>query len=76
MSDQPKHIPFDSVQELIFHIDASQTILDRLKSTIELWNGSEDVKKEQLEEHLTKSLQVLNDGFVNIILSIQQGYIK
>lgn len=76
MIDQPKHIPFNSVQELIFHIDASQSLLDRLKSTIELWDGSEDAKKEQLEEHLTKSLQVLNDGFVNMILSIQQGYIK
>ncbi len=72
MSDQPKHIPFDSVQELIFHIDVSKTLLDRLKSTIELWEESEGDKKEQLEEHLTKSLQVLNDGFVNMILSIQQ----
>jgi hypothetical protein len=76
MTDQPKHIPFYSVQELLFHIDASNSLLDRLKSTIELWEESEDYKKEQIEEHLIKSLQVLNDGFVNMILSIQQGYIK
>ncbi len=74
MSDQPKHISFDSVQELFFHIDVSKTLLDRLKSTIELWEESEGDKKEQLEEHLTKSLQVLNDGFVNMIISIQKGY--
>ena len=74
MSDQPKHIPFDSVQELIFHIDVSKTLLDRLKSTIELWEESEGDKKKQLEDHLTKSLQVLNDGFVNMIISIQKGY--
>lgn len=76
MSDQTNYIPFNSVQELLFHIDASQTLLERLKSTIELWDKSEGDKKEQSEEHLTKSLQVLNDGFVNMILSIQQGYLK
>jgi hypothetical protein len=36
---------------------------------------SEGAKRDELENHITKSLLVLNDGFVNMILSIQQGYI-
>jgi hypothetical protein len=76
MIEQPKHIPFNSLQELQFHIDASKALMDRLKLTIELWHESEGDKKEKLEEHITKSLEVLNDGYINMILSIQQGYIK
>ncbi len=76
MSEQPKHIPFNSVEEMIFHIDASTILLERLKSTIELMDKSEGAKRVELENHITKSLLVLNDGFVNMILSIQQGYIQ
>ncbi len=76
MIEQTKHIPFNSVQELQFHIDASKILMDRLKSTIELWYESEGDKKEKLEDHITKSLEVLKDGYINMILSIQQGYIK
>ena len=54
MIDQPKHIPFNTVLELQFHIDASKALMDRLKSTIELWQDSEGDKKEKLEEHITK----------------------
>jgi hypothetical protein len=76
MSEQPKHIPFNSVEEILFHIDASTILLERLKSTIELMDKSEGAKRDELENHITKSLLVLNDGFVNMILSIQQGYIS
>jgi hypothetical protein len=76
MSDQPKHIPFYSIQEMVFHIDTSTLLLERLKSTIELMDNSEGEKRHELENHITKSLLVLNDGFVNMILSIQQGYIQ
>ncbi len=76
MSDQPKYIPFYSIQEMVFHIDTSTLLLERLKSTIELMDNSEGAKRDELENHITQSLSVLNDGFVNMILSIQQGYIK
>ena len=76
MSDQPKYIPFYSIQEMVFHIDTSTLLLERLKSTIELMDNSEGAKRDELENHITQSLSVLNDGFVNMILSIQQRYIK
>jgi hypothetical protein len=76
MSEQTKHIPFNSVEEMIFHIDASTLLLERLKSKIELMDNSEGAKRDELENYITKSLLVLNDGFVNMILSIQQGYIQ
>ena len=75
MNEQPKHIPFYSIQEMVFHIDASTLLLERLKSKIELMDNSEGAKRDELENHITQSLSVLNDGFVNMILSIQQGYI-
>ena len=72
MSNQAKNILFNSTEELIFHIDASTILLERLKSTIELMDKSDGDKKIELENHITKSLQILNDGFVNMILSIQK----
>ncbi len=72
---QPKHIPFNNAEEILFHIDASTLLLERLKSKIELMDNSEGNKRDELENHITKSLLLLNDGFVNMILSIQQGYI-
>ena len=76
MSNQPKHIPFYSAQEMIFHIDASTLLLERLKSTMELLDQSKGDERDELENHITKSLLILNEGFVNIILSIEQGYIQ
>jgi hypothetical protein len=76
MIEQPKHIPFNSVEEMIFHIDASTLLLERLKSTMELMDQSRGDERDELENHVTKSLVILNDGFVNMILSIEQGYIQ
>jgi hypothetical protein len=76
MSNQTKHIPFYSVQEMILHIDASTLLLERLKSTMELMDQSRGDERDELENHVTKSLVILNDGFVNMILSIEQGYIQ
>ncbi|MCX6189459.1 MAG: hypothetical protein NTW54_07650 [Bacteroidetes bacterium] len=75
-NQQPKHLPFHSAEEVLFHIDASTILLERLKSRIELMDKSEGYKRVELENHITKSLSILNDGFVNMILSIQQGYIQ
>jgi hypothetical protein len=76
MSNQPKHIPFYNTQEMIFHIDASTLLLERLKSTMELLDQSKGDERDELENHITKSLLILNEGFVNMILSIEQGYIQ
>jgi hypothetical protein len=76
MIEQPKHIPFNSVEEMILHIDASTLLLERLKSTMELMDQSRGDERDELENHVTKSLLILNDGFVNMILSIEQGYIQ
>ncbi len=76
MSNQTKHIPFNSVEEMIFHIDASTLLLERLKSTMELMDQSRGDERDELENHVTRSLLTLNDCFVNMILSIEQGYIQ
>jgi hypothetical protein len=76
MSNQTKHIPFNSVEEMIFHIDASTLLLERLKSTMELMDQSRGDERDELENYVTRSLLILNDGFVNMILSIEQGYIQ
>ncbi len=76
MSNQTKHIPFYCVQEMVFHIDASTLLLERLKSTMELLDQSKGDERDRLENLITKSLLILNEGFVNMILSIEQGYIQ
>jgi hypothetical protein len=61
---------------MILHIDASTLLLERLKSTMELMDQSRGDTRDELENYVTKSLVILNDGFVNMILSIEQGYIQ
>jgi hypothetical protein len=61
---------------MILHIDASTLLLERLKSTMELMDQSRGDTRDELENHVTRSLLTLNDGFVNMILSIEQGYIQ
>jgi hypothetical protein len=43
---------------------------------MELMDQSRGDERDELENHVTKSLLILNDGFVNMILSIEQGYIQ
>jgi hypothetical protein len=61
---------------MLFHIDASTLLLERLKSTMELMDQSRGDERDELENYVTRSLLILNDGFVNMILSIEQGYIQ
>lgn len=60
---------------MLIHIEASTVLLNRIKASIELWDKHEGGNDCEIEAHVIKSLQVLNDGFVNMILSIQQDYI-
>lgn len=75
MSEQTKHIPFNSVEEMIFHIDMSNILMEKIKARIKQL-GSADESKEAIENYITDSLKVLVDGYVNIILSIEQGYVE
>ena len=72
---QPKHIPFNNAEEMIFHIDISNILTEKIKVRIKQL-GSADESKERIENYITDSLKVLVDGYINMILSIEQGYIE
>ena len=72
---QPKHIPFNNAEEMIFHIDISNILTEKIKVRIKQL-GSADESKERIENYIIYSLKVLVDGYINMILSIEQGYIE
>lgn len=74
--DEIKYIPFTNTDELRLHLDISQLLIDKLKENIELMPSANDTNREQIEESIVNSFNVLIDGFVNAVLSIQQGYIE
>jgi hypothetical protein len=75
-NQEVKYIPFTNTDELRVHLDISQLLIDKLKENIELIPSANDTNREQLEESIVNSFNVLIDGFVNAVLSIQQGYIE
>lgn len=75
-NQEVKYIPFTNTDELRVHLDISQLLIDKLKENIELLPSANDTNREQLEESIVNSFNVLIDGFVNAVLSIQQGYIE
>lgn len=75
-NQEVKYIPFTNTDELRVHLDISQLLIDKLKENIELMPSANDSNREQLEESIVNSFNVLIDGFVNAVLSIQQGYIE
>ncbi len=75
-NQEVKYIPFTNTDELRVHLDISQLLIDKLKENIELMPRANDSNREQLEESIVNSFNVLIDGFVNAVLSIQQGYIE
>ena len=68
-----KHVPFNNVNELEFHLDASIMLIERLKETLNLMCKCDGINREELDESVTNSIHVLIDGFATAILSIQQG---
>ena len=72
---QSKHIPFTTKEEMIFHIEMSYILTEKIKTRIKQL-GSADESKERIENYITESLKVLVDGYINMILSIEQGYIE
>jgi hypothetical protein len=76
MSNPKQHIPFNNVQELVFHIDMSNLLIEKVKNRIEQLPILQEEDRERVESYITESLTVLIDGYTNMILSIQQSYIK
>jgi hypothetical protein len=76
MSNPKQHIPFNNVQELVFHIDMSNLLVEKVKNRIEQLPILQEEDREKVENYITESLTVLIDGYTNMILSIQQSYIK
>jgi hypothetical protein len=72
---QPKHIPFTTKEEMIFHIEMSYILTEKIKTRIKQL-GSADESNGRIENYITDSLKVLVDGYVNMVLSIEQGYIQ
>jgi hypothetical protein len=75
MTEPSKHIPFNSIQEINFHIDMSQILEQKIKEAINQLPAATNANKEQLENYITASLNVLIDGYVNMLLSLEQGYV-
>ena len=76
MSNPKQHIPFNNVQELVFHIDMSNLLVEKVKNRIEQLPILQEEDREKVENYITESLTVLIDGYTNMILSNQQSYIK
>ena len=74
--EEVKYVPFNNVNELEFHFDASIMLIERLKETVYLINQCNGRNREELETSAIKSMHVLIDGFVNAILSIQKGHME
>jgi hypothetical protein len=53
----------------------SNVLMEKIKARIKQL-GSADVSNELIENYITDSLKVLVDGYINMILSIQQGNVE
>ena len=73
---QPKHIPFTTKEEMIFHIEMSYILTEKIKTRIKQLGSADESKEERIANYITDSLKVIIDGYINMILSIQQGYIE
>lgn len=72
--DPIQNIPFTNSYVLRLNLDISQLLIDKLKENVLL--RAIDSDREQLEESVVNSLNVLIDDFANALLSIQYGYIQ
>jgi len=75
MIEPIKHIPFNSIEEINFHIDMSQILEQRIKERINQLPEATQETREDLLNYVSDSLNVLIDGYVNMLLSLEQGYV-
>lgn len=76
MENQPNHVPFNNAGEASFHIEMSNILALKIKDRIIELAHSDPQTREVLENYISDSLNVMIDGYVNLLLSIQQGYLK
>ncbi|NDA62136.1 MAG: hypothetical protein EBX50_08840 [Chitinophagia bacterium] len=76
MENQETKIPFHNVGEAAFHIDMSNVLANRVKERILELNDCDSEEREVLEGFISNSLTVMIDGYVNLLMSVQQGYLK
>jgi len=76
MENQETKIPFHNVGEASFHIDMSNVLAIRVKERILELNSCDTEERKVLEDFISNSLTVMIDGYVNLLMSIQQGYLK
>ena len=65
----------DSIEEINFHIDMSQILEQRIKERINQLPESKPETREDQLNYVSDSLNVLIDGYVNMLLSLEQGYV-
>ena len=75
MIEPIKHIPFNSIKEIKFHIDMSQILEQRIKERINQLPEATQETREDLLNYVSDSLNVLIDGYVNMLLSLELGYV-
>jgi hypothetical protein len=76
MIEPVKHIPFHSIEEINFHVDMSQILEQRIKERINQLPETAPETRDDLLNYISDSLNVLIDGYVNMLLSLEQGYVK
>jgi len=76
MEKQQKHIPFLNAGEAALHIDMSNVLAIKIKDRILELNNSDKETREVLENYISDSLEVIIDGYVNLLQSINRGCLK
>ncbi|MFN4915332.1 MAG: hypothetical protein ACK5FT_08450 [Sphingomonadales bacterium] len=76
MEKQQKHIPFLNAGEAALHIDMSNVLAIKIKDRIMELNNSDKETREVLENYISDSLEVIIDGYVNLLQSINRGCLK
>ena len=71
VNNKIQYVPFTNIDELEFHFDASIILIERLKETVGLMAQSEGKNRKELEETVTKSMGVLEEGFIAAAHSIK-----
>jgi len=70
METSSNHVPFNNAGEAAFHIDMSNILALKVKDRILELANVDQLTREELENYISDSLNVMIDGYVNLLLSI------
>lgn len=76
MPSKTDFIPFHTLEEIQYHLTCSEALIDIVISDIQKMRYADRVEHAIIEQKTIKSLNVLNEGFANMIKSLKEGYIK